>query len=188
VGTTIDLLASGGGTYVWSGVGIDASNQNLQNPSINNSTTNATYWVTVTDNGCSSTASTTVIVNPLPSTSISGNTQICQGANATLNAGNGFATYQWSSGATTQTVTTSVSGNYVVTVTNANGCSTTATTVVNENPLPLPNITGPSELCFGVNTTLTANAGYTNYSWSNGSSITNNQYHNRRNLYGNSNR
>ena len=61
-----------------------------------------------------------------------------------LDAGAGYSSYLWSTGATTQTITVSSAGSFSVTVSNANGCtgSTSATTVV--NPLPTVSFSGLS--------------------------------------------
>ena len=48
-----------------------------------------------------------------------------------LVASNGYSSYSWSNGATTQNITVTMGGSYTVTVTDANGCSaTSAPTVV----------------------------------------------------------
>ena len=82
-----------------------------------------TYSVTITDaNGCSSNCSKTVIVNPIPDCSITGNGSICQGQTSQLCVAAGFTSYLWSTGATTNCITVNATGNYSVTVTNAIGC------------------------------------------------------------------
>ena len=48
----------------------------------------------------------------------------------TLDAGNGFTTYQWSTGANTQTIVVSNSGIFTVTVTDANGCTSSDEIIV----------------------------------------------------------
>lgn len=73
-GGTIQLYAWGGSTYYWTGPNGFYSYDT--NPSIPNATTSGTY--TVSANGCSRTASTTVTVNPLPTASINGNASVCQ--------------------------------------------------------------------------------------------------------------
>ena len=55
--------------------------------------------------------------NPLTDT-----TRVC-GTSATLDAGGGYVSYNWNTGATTQTITPTTSGIYKVTVTNSAGCS-----------------------------------------------------------------
>jgi hypothetical protein len=92
----------------------------------------------------------------------------CAGASTTLDAGAGFASYSWSSGETTQTIS-ATAGNYTVTVTDSNGCSNTSAQVtVTELALPTVAISGTLSYCAGSNTTLTATAGLSSYLWSSG--------------------
>ncbi|MNS66378.1 PKD domain protein [compost metagenome] len=100
-------------------------------------------------------------------------TAICQGANITLNAGNAGATYIWSNGATTATISASIAGNYHVAVTNAAGCVTTDTINITTNPVPMVNLGNDTTICAG--NTLTLNAGNTGatYLWSNGATTQN---------------
>ena len=66
-GQTIQLNATGGGTYSWTGP--NGFSSSLQNPTIVNATTAmaGTYTVTVTaSTGATCTATTTVVVNPSP--------------------------------------------------------------------------------------------------------------------------
>ncbi len=107
-------------------------------------------------------------INALPTPSITGNLSICQGSTTTLNAGAGFANYAWNTGTVTQTLVATTAGTYILTVTNANGCSaqTSANVVVNANPTP--SITGNLSICQGSTTTLNAGAGFANYAWNTG--------------------
>ena len=99
---------------------------------------------------------------------ISGTLTYCAGASTTLDAGAGFASYSWSSGETTQTIS-ATAGNYTVTVTDSNGCSNTSAQVtVTELALPTVAISGTLSYCAGSNTTLTATAGLSSYLWSSG--------------------
>jgi hypothetical protein len=128
-GGSVTLTAPAGYSYLWSNgattqsIGVSAS---------------GAYSVTVTNaNGCSATsAATSVTVNPAPATPViaaSGSTALCPGASVTLTAPAGYS-YLWSNGANTQAITVSAAGSYSVTVTNANGCSSTsAATVVTAN-------------------------------------------------------
>ncbi len=78
-----------------------------------------------------------VIVNPLPTPVISGNNIVCDGDFATFDAGNGYISYLWSTGAITQTITNGTAGVYTVTVTDMNTCvnSTSQTLIVNQTPV-----------------------------------------------------
>ncbi len=144
--------------YLWS------TGANTQCINVN---TAGAYTVTVCDmNGCTGTATTVLTVNPLPSPVITGNNSICQGAFSNFNAGAGYATYQWSTGANTQIISVNAAGSYTVTVSDGNGCTGSATETLNVTPNPLPTITGDSTLCPGQSTFLDAGAGYANYIWS----------------------
>lgn len=104
-------------------------------------TTSGTYTVTYMDaNGCTATSSgVSVTVNPapaVPTINASGATTFCEGETVTLTSSQASGN-AWSDGSNGQTVTVSTSGDYTVTVTDANGCSSTsAMTSVVVNPLP----------------------------------------------------
>ena len=93
-------------------------------------TTTTKYLVTVSDGitNCKDSITVTVIdigaFNPLQDT-----IKVC-GDSTVLDAGSGYAAYNWSNGATTRTITAKVSGKYIVTVANASGCSVSDTSVV----------------------------------------------------------
>ena len=128
------LTATGATTYSWSTGQTGASI--TVDP-----TTNTTYTVTGFNGACSATDSVDVTVYPLPTVSISGTLTYCVGASTTLDAGAGFASYSWSSGETTQTIS-ATAGNYTVTVTDSNGCSNTSAQVtVSELPLDTATVT-----------------------------------------------
>ena len=127
----------------------------------------AVYTVTVQDtNGCSATVSASVTIIPLPQGSINGSIFLCAGHSTTLYVSES-GIYQWSTGANTSSITVSQPGIYSVTVTNAQGCSATASTYVTVNELPTITISGNTAVCQGNTTTLTAN-GAVSYQWSNG--------------------
>jgi hypothetical protein len=91
--------------------------------------TSGNYTLTVKDaNGCSSAVSSqAVTVNPLPVATIAagGPTTFCPSGTVILTASAG-SSYLWSTGATTQSINATSTGNYTVTVTNSNGCSVTS--------------------------------------------------------------
>lgn len=138
----------------------------------------ATFTVSVTvtsSTGCTSTCSKTVVVSPepAPSCAISGDGSFCVGGSTALcaPAGNGY-TYLWNTGATTRCISVSAAGAYAVTVTNANGCSSSCSryVTVSQDPPPVCSIaTGQSALCPGQSTELCAPYGYNySYVWSTG--------------------
>ncbi|GIV40885.1 MAG: hypothetical protein KatS3mg034_0195 [Vicingaceae bacterium] len=174
-GQTLNLSATGGVSYSWTGP--NGFSSNSQNPSIPNASTAAsgTYTVTVTgSNGCVNSATTNVTVNPLPNPNPSSNSPICAGQTLNLNSAAGMSSYSWSGpngfSANSQNpaipnASTAASGTYTVTVTDANGCSNTATTNVTVNPLPNPTASSNSPICAGQTLNLSATGGVS-YSWS----------------------
>ncbi|SVC72769.1 uncharacterized protein METZ01_LOCUS325623, partial [marine metagenome] len=84
------------------------------------------YYVTVIDeNGCSASSDTvTIYLNQFAFDINSiGTDSLCQpGGQVALDAGSGFFSYQWSTGANTQQITVNSTGNYTVNVTDQNGC------------------------------------------------------------------
>ena len=127
-GSSVTLTGGGASTYTWDNNVMDAVSF------VPTATT--TYMVTGTDvNGCVNTATTTVTVNSLPLVSL-GQDLIQCGGTALLNAGNIGSVYLWNNASTTQTITVSASGTYIVVVTDVNGCngSDTAVVTINSNP------------------------------------------------------
>jgi hypothetical protein len=131
--------------------------------------TTTTYTVTVTNvEGCSATASRTVEVLPLPVVSISGPGNICENVSATLTASGGQS-YLWNTGATTASIVVSPSASttYIVTATDANGCTATSSKTVSVNTTPVISIAGDDLICEGESVTLTA-SGASSYLWNTG--------------------
>ena len=152
-GNSTVLTASGATTYTWSTGQTGASI--TVDP-----TTNTTFTVTGFNGACSATDSVDVTVNPLPSVSISGTLTYCAGTPTTLDAGAGFASYSWSNGETTQTIS-ATAGNYTVTVTDSNGCSNTSAQVtVTETPLDVATVVYDSSSYCQVPTGALAVDGY----------------------------
>ncbi|WP_170878379.1 Ig-like domain-containing protein [Daejeonella lutea] len=180
---SINLTAAGGTgayTYSWTG-GITATTEDLTNLAA------GSYTVIVTDaNNCSATATIT-ITQPAAALTLS-STQVdvlCFGAstgsiNLTATGGTGAYTYSWTGGtiATTEDLTNLAAGTYMVTVTDANNCSATATITITQPAAALSVTSTKSDvLCFGASTgsiNLTASGGtgpYT-YSWTGGITAT----------------
>lgn len=135
-GGSIQLDAgSGYNNYSWS------TGATTQTITVNQS---GSYNVTVTNNlGCSGsspTVSVTVFALPTPSITASGPINFNQGGSVQLDAGLGYNSYLWSTGATTRKITVYKGGSYFVTVTNNNGCSGTSTPVIITVNIFNPNI------------------------------------------------
>ena len=132
-GANTTLTASGASTYLWS------TGETTASITVS---AGGSYSVTGTDsNGCSALDSASVTEYSLPTVSISGTLTYCVGLDTTLDAGAGFASYSWSNGETTQTIS-ATAGNYTVTVTDSNGCSNTSAQVtVTELPLDSATVT-----------------------------------------------
>lgn len=185
VGFPINLTATavaGATSYNWTHAtsGFTAV---TQNPTIGSATVGdaGNYFVTVTVNGCTSTASgtTNVIINTIPSAPIpTSNSPVCQGATILLDANNiAGASYNWtgpaSFSATNQkspsrtSASTAMAGTYNVTAT-VNGCVSPAAGVsVTINPTPAtPTPNSNSPVCEGQTITLTnPTIAGANYSW-----------------------
>ena len=128
----MQLNASGGTSYSWSG--FNGFSSYLQNPVVL-AEQSWTYTVTVTDtNGCSATATTSVVVNPLPNAQIIVDDTICENDTLMLIAKGGVS-YVWgNTGEIGDTIYNYNSlpgiGVYTVTVTDANSCTASALTKV----------------------------------------------------------
>jgi hypothetical protein len=87
----------------------------------------------------------------------------------TLDAGGGYASYLWSTGATSQKITLRDTGTVTVTVRDANGCGGSSLPVtVRRNQPPQPVISAVKHaICPGENLTLDAGS-YSRYRWSGG--------------------
>jgi hypothetical protein len=163
--TSVTLTATGGGSYQWSGGGT-ASTKVVTTP--------GTYTVTVTSaNGCTSTQSTIVTQDITPPTVTTSNDGplTCAKTSVTLTS-TGGGSYQWSGGGTSSTKVVTTPGTYTVTVTSANGCTSTSSSLVLEDKtLPSATINGKTSFCLGDSTVLTASGGGT-YTWNTGESTT----------------
>ncbi|GDX52994.1 hypothetical protein LBMAG27_20410 [Bacteroidota bacterium] len=182
---SIDLTITGGTApfiYLWS---TGATTQDLSGLSA------GTYDVTITDaNGCTSTGTVTLIQSTTLTlgatlSSYNGNNISCNGnsdgsIDLTVTGGASPFTYIWSNGATTQDLSSLSAGTYTVTVTDANNCSTTATsTITQPTPLTSPTVSstyngGYNIACSGsvngsIDLTPAGGTSPFSYNWSNGS-------------------
>ena len=159
---SILLTAGGGGTYNWSGGGGTSATLTVN--------TANTYTVTVTAaNGCTASASSVIGQNvnaPALSVSPAAATLTCTTTSITITA-TGTGTFNWGSGNNTSSTTASAQGTYTVTLTDANGCTAAASSVVSQNIAPPVASISPSSgtiTCSATSVTLTASGGGT-YDW-----------------------
>ncbi|MCX6275184.1 MAG: GEVED domain-containing protein [Bacteroidetes bacterium] len=185
VGSTLNLsaLPNGATSYLWTGPGITGANQSQQNPSISNVTLAdaGLYTCSIVIFGFTYTPSVTVVVNALPSVSASNDAPFCSGTadlHLTSTAPTAI-TYLWtglainggnqgSPNPTITAATSSINGTYNLTVTDANNCSNTTSTVVGIYALPpvLVTVIGSNNLCTGQTTSDLQATGAVGYSWS----------------------
>ena len=102
-------------SYLWSN-GTTGSSLNVA--------TSGRYWVRVTgEGGCTGYDTLQVTVHAPAVVDLGRDTVICPACSIELDAGAGFASYLWSTGATSRRITVSQEGRYTVSVIDANGCS-----------------------------------------------------------------
>jgi hypothetical protein len=157
-GGSVTLTGGGASTYTWDNNVIDAVSF------VPTATT--TYMVTGTDaNGCVNTATTTVTLSGLLTVSLGPDIIQC-GGTALLDAGNIGSVYLWNNASTTQTITVSASGTYIVDVTDVNGCMGTDTAVVTINTSPSVTATASSSVVCVDDSTVTLTGTPTGGVWS----------------------
>ena len=160
--------------YAWGASAGNATTAGIANLAAN------TYAVTVTDaNGCQQNRSFNItqppalVINPTTPVNDACLNYTTGSIAASATGGTGVIKYVWSNQATTATINNLGAGNYGLTVTDANGCTATASYVVTQ-PATGPSIAQPvvtNDLCNGGKTgsiSITVNGGtpaYT-YAWS----------------------
>lgn len=177
VGSNINLTANGqmGSTYVWTGPNNFSST--IQNPIIENCTLGdaGDYTCTITLNGESSSATTEIVIYPMPTTDFTFTT-VCEGETTQFNStatnnpsGQDIEVYEWDFGdgetgsGQTVTHTYAQAGTYQVTHTTSNGeglCTDEKTMSVVVNAMPIPTATAnPTSVQYSGVSTISANAG-----------------------------
>jgi gliding motility-associated-like protein len=125
-----------------------------------------TYWVKIGNGIC--TASDTINIFQSVKPQLGNDTSLCMGQHTTLSAPLGGTSYQWSTGATSQTINVSLTGQYWVSV-NWGACQTKDT--INIITIPAPNINLPvsAQICPHDSLKLDpGNISDATYSWSTG--------------------
>jgi hypothetical protein len=151
--TLVATVNLSGGTYLWS--------NNATTPQIVvNPTVNTNYSVAYSLNGCNATSASTtgnVVVNPIPTVSVSGPASICAGQQATLTATPSApgGSYLWSNGATSASINVSPTSTTTYSVVyTLNGCASAPfDKQVPVNPIPTINI-NDTTICGGLSVLL----------------------------------
>ena len=172
-GGTVQLQASGATQYFWSpATGLSANN--IANPIANPQQTTTYIVAGLTGSGCVSLDTIVVTVNPRPVIQAGSDLFVCNGNPVQLNATGGVS-YSWApaSGLSASNIANpmanpAVTTRYVVTGTNANGCTNNDTVMVY---VPVINAGSNQTICRGGTATLGASlTGYVGtgvtYSWS----------------------
>ncbi len=158
-------------TYAWSNGATTASITGIES---------GTYNIFITDvNGCTDSASVTItepavlVATAIADSNVSCNGTFNGGATAAATGGTAPYTYAWSNGATTASITGIESGTYNIFITDANGCTDSASVTITEPAvLNATSVVDSNVSCNGTyngGATASATGGtapYT-YAWSN---------------------
>jgi len=167
-------------SWQWSFPGGSPSSSTSQNPTVvynNPGTYDVTLVATNSDGSDTLTKQNQVTVYPHPNPVGSTSDVSCPGdadgsITLSVNTGTSPFSYQWSTGDTSKNITNLGSGNYDVTVTDANGCTGTNSFTITEPNAFNTTVTTSPETCGQSDGSASINAtgGTTpyNYSWSNG--------------------
>jgi len=177
-----EVTATGGTgsyEYLW-----DDENAQFTNPAV--SLPAGIYNVTVTDeNTCTATTMIEIIQPDTLTATLAPTAVGCFGENtgtivSTVDGGNGGNIYSWSNGDDMVDITGLTAGNYGFTVTDVNGCSATANTMVTEPAAPISLAIAQGDTsCFGLMASTafviveggTSASGSYQFSWSNGGGV-----------------
>lgn len=138
----------------------------------NNAPQAVTITLAVTACGQTVSSSSVMTLNPAPVVSVNQVGTLCAGGSVSLVA-SGASTYVWSNTSVGNTITVTTPGLYLVTGTNANGCTDIASHTVQVTSGPTAMISSPNNLAFCIGSSISANlCALTNpnysYQWSSG--------------------
>jgi len=171
-GQSVDLTSSAGSGNTWS---------TTETTTTITVASSGSYTVTFTDGfGCTATSAPLVVTvnsNPAaPTVSASGPTTFCAGGSVDLTSSYPSGN-NWSTTETTNPITVSSTGNYTVTYTNGNGCTSTSApmsvTVNNAPTIASGTVTNPSACSTATGSIQVTGSGTGNLSWTGTSTGTN---------------
>ncbi len=175
--TDYSVPADSGKVYLWSVQGAMATilkGQGTSKISVrwgDSGTAMVSVIVRDTVSSCAASQTLNVTVGePFTPVIIGGGSAICSGDTMTLDAGEGYAKYLWSTGDTTRVIPIFTKGIYSVTVWNAGGCERTVSTKVDRvlpAPKPVLNLVDAAGAHYPGDTVrlVVTPVGFKSYSW-----------------------
>ena len=139
--------------------------------SIYTSLTTGSYSLFIQDTltGCFSSDTISVVIHPLPSVNLGNDITQC-GGTTSIGINNAANTYLWSTGSTDSIISTSVSGQFILTATTiATGCVNSDTINVIINPIPPSYLGADTAVCNQLILEATTDTNFI-YLWQDGSS------------------
>ncbi len=159
-GNTITLDAGVFETYTWN------NGDSTQNVLVS---TPGGYSVSVTNEfGCEGVGFVFISSASIPTVELGPNKNLCAGQTLTLDAANVGASFLWSNGDTTQTISTNIAGIYTVTVTNTDGCVNSDLVTLVNAVSPNVNLGADKSACEGQSLSLVSGFAGANILWSTG--------------------
>jgi hypothetical protein len=172
-GYTVQLNATSANSYSWQGP--NSFSSNAQNPILAAASASSAgiYTLTASISSCTTSVTTTVSIAASPTAIASNNSSICAGQDLIFSGGGGYV-YAWSGpfsytsaaqNPTISNVSSNASGVYTLQVSNAQFCSSNATTTATVYASPIISVqTSNTLVCIGSPVTLTAN-GASTFTW-----------------------
>ncbi len=171
---TLQLTATGNGSFNWL-PNIDIINDNTATPIVFPDVQRK-YYVTLTNNGCTSTDSVTVTPKlDLTNSITASNTNICEEDTITLTGNSNYSgniTWQWSPANSVQNPTDKIAKaypatatNYILTTTWGKHCEAVANQNINVKPLAVPNAGPDVHVCIGQSNVQLNATGGDSYQW-----------------------
>ena len=126
-------------SYQWS-TGSTLNDENISLP--------GTYWLKVTESGCSNSDTINVLYNPSPVVNLGSDTTLCEKQTLLLNVLNINTTYKWQDGSTSPSYLVKSAGAFFV-IATMNNCTASDTINIVYKALPFFTLGKDSFLCAG---------------------------------------
>lgn len=161
VSTTLDA-GNPDASYLWNTGNVEDTSRYLT------VTASGEYIVSITDqNNCLGADTVVITINDNPVVDLGNDTTVCSGGSVLLDPENDGASFDWSTGANTPTLTVEQSGNYSVIVTDVNKCSASSSVNLFLFDLPIVSLGDDNDVCESI--VLETNNPGASFLWSDGS-------------------